>query len=70
MGVVSRWSNDVLENPIAGGDLDGLAVHAALQELLTHIGSKAPLPEDDACKAKTTMDAESVSMIGTRSEGI
>ena len=69
MGVVSRGSNDVLEDTITGGDLDGLAVHAALQELLTHIRGKAPLPEDDACILKTALPAELGSLIANCHRG-
>lgn len=48
-GVLSHRSDYVLEDAIACRDLDGLAVHAALQELLGHIRGKTPLPEDDTC---------------------
>ena len=47
--MLSNRRNDVFEDSIAGRHLDGLAVHAALQELLSHIGCKAPLPKDDTC---------------------
>ena len=52
--MLSHRSNDVLEDTIASRDLDGLAVHAALQELLGHIWRKTPLPEDDTCSEHDT----------------
>ena len=47
--MLSSRGNDVLEDAVAAGNLDGLTVHAALQELICHIWRKAPLPEDHTC---------------------
>ncbi len=47
--MLSNRRNDVFEDTIAGGHLNGLAVHAALQELFSHIRCKAPLPKDYTC---------------------
>lgn len=48
--MLSSRCNDVLEDAITGRHLDGLAVNAALQELLSYVWSKAPLPENDTCR--------------------
>lgn len=52
--MLSSRCNDVLEDPITGRDLNGLAVNASLQELLSYVGSKAPLPENDTCMTSVT----------------
>lgn len=54
--MLSSRCNDVFEDAVTGRDLDGLAVDASLEELLSYVWSKAPLPEDDTCmKAITTI---------------
>ena len=62
MGIVSCRGNDVLEDTVAGGDLDGLAVDASLQEFSRHIWGEAPLPEDDTCTNKQFIEMRHVQL--------
>lgn len=59
--MLSSRGNDIPEDPITRRDLDGLTVNAALQKLLSHIRSKAPLPEDDTCTANPRIAAQDLT---------